>query len=127
MNALGGPLVCPKPRRIGRISGERGPSQLDLELVDIFLTKGGEQSVDSTPPFFCGSPPTRSANPIVNDARFGEVAVAPVNDFFLNPNPLTPAGCARTKFGFAPAPVRIDGFDCLDGNRTRGRGISAVA
>jgi len=152
-----GPLICPKPRRIGQLSGVSGPirslrwqscQQVDpsdlkagVELLDLFLTKGGEFPVDSTPPFFCGSPPTRSANPLVNDARFGEAA--PVNLLPLpNPSPIplsspvpipAPAaatartGCARTKFGFAPAAVRTEGFDCLDRGCSRSRGIPAVA
>lgn len=92
--------------------------------------------MDSMPPFFCGSPPTRSANPVVQDARFGEAA--PVNILVPNPVPISvvapvPAsgsartGCARTKFGFAPAKVRVEGFDCLDNNRRQSRGIPAVA
>lgn len=104
------------------------------------LQQGGDDPVDSTPPFFCGSPPTRSANPLVNDARFGEAA--PDNFPLPNPNPIpmaspvpipapspasARAGRARTKLGFAPAAVRIEGFDCLDRGRSRSRGIPAVA
>ncbi|ONK81754.1 uncharacterized protein A4U43_C01F32540 [Asparagus officinalis] len=87
-----GPLVCPKPRRI------RPDITAEVDLLDIFLSKGEENLVDS--PFFCGSPPSRSANPIVNDSRFGELV--PLNDPLPVPAPvpvLTRAGCAWAKFG----------------------------
>ncbi|XP_020264453.1 uncharacterized protein LOC109840287 [Asparagus officinalis] len=78
------PVFCPKPRRVGQLAVPdplrpmrwQASPQSDLcdkagaELLDIFLTKGGE--VAMSPPFFAGSPPTRSANPVVNDARFAE-------------------------------------------------------
>ncbi|OAY67118.1 hypothetical protein ACMD2_12569, partial [Ananas comosus] len=133
------PVFCPKPRRLGPLSpvdpvrplrwhvshqADLSEPKAGAELLDLFLTKGGDQSnVASSPPFFCGSPPTRSTNPLVRDARFGEAGPAGPG-----PNPVQPPsprkGCVRAKFGLAPAAVRVEGFDC--GGR-RSRGITAVA
>ncbi|XP_010907501.1 uncharacterized protein [Elaeis guineensis] len=150
-----GPVVCPKPRRLTQLAVGvdtlRPPrwqpcSHAELpceskgatELLDIFLTKGGEASqvALSSPPFFCGSPPCRASNPLVHDARFGEDK--PIGPFLL-PQAIPPCppvgppatsssrkGCGPTKFGLKPAAMRIEGFDCLDRDR-RGCGITAIA
>lgn len=151
-------VVCPKPRRLGLLAhavtdpirslrwqishqAEACDSKAGIELLDIILAKGAHGSdgtmgqVASSPPFFCGSPPSRAPNPLVHDARFGDEKLTPLTA------PPTPAGkssspstssssarkgCVRTKFGLAPAAVRIEGFDCLDRDRRSCR-ISAVA
>ncbi|PPD95619.1 hypothetical protein GOBAR_DD07373 [Gossypium barbadense] len=102
----GGLVVCPKPRRIGVLANNPNRSlrlhlshqaevsdlRAGAELLDIILKKedfGIEQSatqVASSPPFFCGSPPSRVSNPLVQDAQF--------------------RGCVRMKFGLKPATVR---------------------
>lgn len=93
---------------------------------------GGERSayqVASSPPFYCGSPPSRASNPVVQDAQFGSEMITP-----LPPSPLSPSsssarkggGFVRMKFGHKPATVRIEGFDCLSRDR-RNCSISAVA
>ncbi|KAG1334790.1 hypothetical protein COCNU_03G009090 [Cocos nucifera] len=138
------PVFCPKPRRLAPLSTAADPvrplrwhatHQADLsdskagaDLLDLFLTKGGEQ-VASSPPFFCGSPPSRAANPVVQDARFGEdrppapIAALPVP----SGSPMSPRkGFVRAQFGLKPAAVRIEGFDCLNRDR-RSCGITAVA
>jgi hypothetical protein len=105
------------------------------------------------PPLFCGSPPRRASNPVVHDSRFGMdypppmpvplpglpavVAAAPVAVAVARPNPrpsvapsMSPRGasCARARFAFQPAAVRVEGFDCLDRSRGgRGHGITAMA
>ncbi|KAK9105735.1 hypothetical protein Scep_022579 [Stephania cephalantha] len=160
------PVLCPKPRRLGVFNhavndpvkplrwylshqAELNDSKAGMELLDIILTKGGsgvEQSVTqaaSSPPFFCGSPPSRASNPLIQDARFGEEKLfaspySPLSIPVHNPStsssaspPPTPtsstrkAGCVRAKFGHKPA-VRIEGFDCLDRDR-RNCSIPAVA
>ncbi|XP_029130965.1 uncharacterized protein LOC109816901 isoform X1 [Cajanus cajan] len=94
--------------------------------------------VASPPPFFCGSPPSRVANPLIQDARFGEEnfsplsppswAVAPAAVSGLPPSPSSSArkgGCVRANFGNNPS-VRIEGFDCLDRDR-RNCSIPALA
>ncbi|RWW25401.1 hypothetical protein GW17_00010250 [Ensete ventricosum] len=74
---------------------------------------------------------SRVANPVVHDARFGEdrppAPFAPLPLTQSGP-PLSPSqGCAHAKFGLKPAAVRIEGFDCLDRDRRRCSGITAVA
>ncbi|TKY44712.1 hypothetical protein E2542_SST30990 [Spatholobus suberectus] len=145
-------VVCPKPRRLGLLNhstfdnhirpyrppfinyqSEIEDSGVGAELLDIILPKGGcyaERSggqVASSPPFFCGSPPSRASNPVIQDEQFGHgnenfgpFSLAP-------PSPSSSArGCVRMKFGHTPAAVRIEGFDCLSRDR-RNRSISAVA
>ncbi|GAB4828841.1 hypothetical protein Ancab_018501 [Ancistrocladus abbreviatus] len=152
-------VVCPKPRRIGFLNGtmndpsrhlrlhlshqaELADSKAGMELLDIILTKGGhgaERStaqVASSPPFFCGSPPRRVSNPLIQDARFREEKFPPMSPL-PSPIPAPPAGsassptsarkggCVRANFGNNPA-VRIEGFDCLDRDR-RNCSIPALA
>ncbi|XP_010265134.1 PREDICTED: uncharacterized protein LOC104602954 isoform X1 [Nelumbo nucifera] len=155
------PVVCPKPRRLGLLNHaindsirplrwqpssqpEFCESKAGTELLDIILTKGcygADQSVTqvaSSPPFFCGSPPSRAANPLIQDARFGDdkfTSVAPVpvpvpvpvpSGLSSSPSSSTrKGGCVRSTFGNKPA-VRIEGFDCLDRDR-RNCSIPAVA
>ncbi|KAL0424745.1 UNVERIFIED_CONTAM: hypothetical protein Sradi_1009300 [Sesamum radiatum] len=150
-------VVCPKPRRLGLIHTTLDPSyarplrwhmshqQEDCdakagnELLDIILAKGGSSSdqsvaqIASSPPFFCGSPPSRVSNPLIQDARFGDEKFTPVSPKAI-PIPSGPApspsstrkgGCVRANFGNNPA-VRVEGFDCLDRDR-RNCSIPALA
>ncbi|KAL6007463.1 hypothetical protein ACLOJK_032961 [Asimina triloba] len=120
-----------------------GPSNYPnfLELIYRFRGSHGSDNslgqVASSPPFFCGSPPSRAPNPLVHDARFGDekltpLTSAPPTSAGKSSSPSTTSsssarkGCVRTKFGLAPAAVRIEGFDCLDRDRRSCR-ISAVA
>ncbi|XP_060183586.1 uncharacterized protein LOC132613541 [Lycium barbarum] len=134
-------VVCPKPRRISPMRSLRWhvshqqdlcDSRAGADLFDIILTKGGgsvDQSaaqVASSPPFFCGSPPSRVSNPLIQDAHFGDEKVTPVSPraipipFGLASSPSSSTrkgGCvSRANFGHNPA-VRIEGFDCLDRDR----------
>ncbi|XWS34983.1 hypothetical protein CRYUN_Cryun21dG0084900 [Craigia yunnanensis] len=154
-------MVCPKPRRLGLLNtsfndhpvrslrwqlsnqAELYDSKTGSDLLDMILTKGGcgvEQNciqVASSPPFFCGSPPSRVANPLIQDARFGdEKIITPLSPRSPIPPPwgspsLSPSsstrkgGCIRVNFGSNPA-VRVEGFDCLDRDR-RNCSIPALA
>lgn len=125
-------VVCPKPRR--------------LNPLDTILAKGDSEieqfwpQVASSPPFFCGSPPSRVGNPLVQDARFGDDNFSPLSPSSwvvvpapsgLPPSPSSSSasarkgGCVRANFGNNPA-VRIEGFDCLDRDR-RNCSIPALA
>jgi hypothetical protein len=93
-------------------------SKAGEDLLDIFRRK---ESVSSrSPPFFLGSPPSRAANPLAQDARFGDEKLNTVSPSL---SPLLPSasrvksGCGRMKFGVKPATVRVEGFDCLNRDR----------
>lgn len=143
-------VVCPKPRRLGLSDPyvhdhhfrpslrwpiihqtEIGDSKAGAELLDIILTKGNcaEKScnqVASSPPFFCGSPPSRASNPVIQDEHFGNENVIALSQAPPSPSARKGRGCVRMKFGHTPAPVRVEGFDCLSTDR-RNCSISAVA
>ncbi|KAG8489291.1 hypothetical protein CXB51_017339 [Gossypium anomalum] len=131
-----GPVVCPNPRRLGVLTNnpikpfrlhmshqaDVSESKASAELLDIILNKGdlwAEQpaaQVASSPPFFCGSPPSRTTNPVVQDARFGDERVAALSAS-QSPSPSQSAhkgGCVRMSFGLKPAAIRVEGFDCLN-------------
>ncbi|XP_022738761.1 uncharacterized protein LOC111291349 [Durio zibethinus] len=143
-------VVCPKPRRIALFNSsaqdhirifswstnccqtEIADSQARTELLDLILNKGGyggeksNNQVASSPPFFCGSPPSRASNPVIEDDKFNKKKQLPT---ILSPSPSSrtaASGCVRMKFGHKPAAVRIEGFDCLNRDR-RNCSISAVA
>ncbi|XVF12311.1 hypothetical protein REPUB_Repub08aG0105200 [Reevesia pubescens] len=147
-------VVCPKPRRVGLFNSsahdltrtfrwptncyqtEMADSKAGTELLDVILTKGGygaergSNQVASSPPFYCGSPPSRASNPVIQDVQFNnEKLLHPLS----SPAPPSPSsriaggGCVRMKFGHKPAAVRIEGFDCLSRDRGCKHSISAVA
>ncbi|GMP83310.1 hypothetical protein CsSME_00037271 [Camellia sinensis var. sinensis] len=152
-------VVCPKPRRLGLLNtglndqfrplrwhmsyqSELCESKAGTELLDTILTKGGygaEQSctqVASSPPFFCGSPPSRVSNPLIQDARFGDDKFTPISPRSIpipsgsglsssSASSSRKGGCVRANFGNNPA-VRVEGFDCLDRDR-RNCSIPALA
>ncbi|XAR72348.1 hypothetical protein NMG60_11018955 [Bertholletia excelsa] len=159
-------VVCPKPRRLGLLNpgvsdpvrplrrilavdysinshhAGLGESDAGTGLLDIILPKGGNGAdqfcaqVASSPPFFCGSPPSRVSNPVIQDARFGDEKFTPISPRSIPvpsglPASSSPAtsgrkgGCVRASFGNNPA-VRIEGFDCLDRDR-RSCSIPALA
>ncbi|KAG4398444.1 hypothetical protein AAZX31_08G040700 [Glycine max] len=141
-------VICPKPRRLGLINhssintqirpsrhpiisfqSEVEDSGVGAELLDIILPKencylerSGGQVVASSPPFFCGSPPSRASNPLIQDEQFGNGNFSP----FTEASSSSARGCVPKKFGHTPAAVRIEGFDCLNRDR-RSCSISAVA
>ncbi|KAG7023234.1 hypothetical protein SDJN02_14259 [Cucurbita argyrosperma subsp. argyrosperma] len=140
-------VVCPKPRRLvlqtlpdnDPITAHRWPighaktgnSKAGAEFLDMILAKEsfGENlshQLATSPPFFWGSPPSRTSNPLVQDEQFGNGN----NIYQLCEEPPSPSthkgGCTRMKFGHRPAAVRIEGFDCLDRD-ARNCSISVVA
>lgn len=157
------PLVCPKPRRVNLFGSavsepvrplrwqmcyqQEQPydSKAGAELLDLILAKGGgygatpDQTctqVASSPPYFCGSPPSRVSNPLIQDARFGDDSVSPISPKSMIPNPASGASpsssarkvgsSVRPNYGNKPA-VRIEGFDCLDRDNRRNRSVPALA
>lgn len=65
----------------------------------------------SSPPFLFGSPPCRTANPLVQDAHFG---VERLTNMHRTPTDLAlpRSPHAREQFGKKPATVRVVGFHC---------------
>ncbi|KAL5205929.1 hypothetical protein ABZP36_034138 [Zizania latifolia] len=147
------PLFCPKPRRpvvpLRFHQSSHSDAGAGMDLLDLLLSKGEESNLAAAspqPPLFCGSPPRRASNPVVHDSRFGldcppmpawPVVVAAPAPVVVRPTPrpaappMSPrggAGCARARFAFQPAAVRVEGFDCLDrGRGGRSHGITAMA
>ncbi|KAL3575070.1 hypothetical protein D5086_023171 [Populus alba] len=143
-------VVCPKPRKLLLLNPslceqirplrlsvnhhtEMADSKARAELLDIILTKGGNGGdkpgfqVASSPPFYCGSPPSRASNPVIQDVQFGNEKITP-----LSPAPPSPStssssarkggSCVRMKFGDMPAVV-------MEGDRGRedvGHDLSSV-
>ncbi|KAJ6318314.1 hypothetical protein OIU76_013783 [Salix suchowensis] len=139
------PVACPIPRRLGLLSDHPSRSlrfqfshQSELcdsiagtDFLEIILTKGYgmdnqsfcKQVSSSPPPFFCGSPPSRVGNPLIQDARFGDERFTPFSPVTPIPTPMDlssssprKGGLVRASFGNKPG-VRIEGFDCLDRDR----------
>jgi hypothetical protein len=141
-------MICPKPRRLGVFNPSADghvpiqPQRFSLirhtevgdstgaELLDILAKGRGEKlgtPVALSPPFFSGSPPSRTSNPVVRDARFCDEKTPP--SFYpaaTSPSPSSrmSGGCTWVKFGQTPAAVRVEGFDCHSRDR---RSISAMA
>ncbi|KAM0043573.1 hypothetical protein Hdeb2414_s0010g00342821 [Helianthus debilis subsp. tardiflorus] len=126
-------VVCPKPRRLRLLNESiissssahihQTESKSRTELLDMILTKecyDGEKvtnPIPSSPPFFCGSPPNRASNPLVQDALFGKEDPNPFSHAFeASPSSSARGSCAR---GQKHPAVRVVGFNS--------RGISAVA
>lgn len=111
-------VICPKPRRPTTIScpvneylkpSRRRRSQATVrpegdagfDLLDIFLSKGGCGDISNfgcSPPYFSGSPPSRTGNPLIHDVEFLQQRAQSV---------LSHRG--PTSFGGNPV-VRVEGF-----------------
>ncbi|KAL0920985.1 hypothetical protein M5K25_008008 [Dendrobium thyrsiflorum] len=134
------PVICPKPRRTaaGDLGGwtlarlaDPSDSVPANDLLHILLPKMVGEPVEQSGPiqsFFCGSPPTRSTNPIVLDTRFGEaIPVQPVQSSTKPGSSDPQIGLDRTRHNLTANVIRIEGFDCLNRNCSCTRGIPAVA
>jgi len=140
-------VVCPKPRRMNLVNhssmnnhirpmrrpmsyqSEIEDSGVGAELLDIILPKDScnpESDRSWESPFFCGSPPSRASNPVIQDEQFGNGNFSPFAVASSSPSSSSARGCVPVKFGHAPAAVRVEGFDCLSRDRSN-RSISAVA
>ncbi|OIV90926.1 hypothetical protein TanjilG_16886 [Lupinus angustifolius] len=136
-------LICPKPRRLA-LFNDLSSCSFGSNPLDTILTKGDceeEQfwpDMSSPPSYFFGSPPSRVANPLVHDARFGDVNFPPFSSLSRvvvpgpsglssspSPSSARKGGCVRANFGNNPG-VRVEGFDCLDRDR-RNCSIPALA
>ncbi|XP_010498751.1 PREDICTED: uncharacterized protein LOC104776363 [Camelina sativa] len=127
-------LVCPKPRRPNNVvrplrlhysqsgAADACDSKAGEDLLDIIRRKEESGSfVASSHPFFLGSPPSRAANPLTQDARFGDEKLNPISPslspLLSSTSRFKGGGCGRVKYGVKPATVRVEGFDCLNRDR----------
>ncbi|CAN6724304.1 unnamed protein product [Malus baccata var. baccata] len=130
-------VVCPKPRRLGLLNdlvrsfrwhfshqAEFCDSNAGFDILDNILTKGSfgvEQflctEMASQHPFYNGSPPSRVANPLIQDAQFGDEQL--ISSSALSPIPAL--SCQLSK----PV-VKVEGFDCRDKDQ-RNRNIPTLA
>ncbi|XP_061348608.1 uncharacterized protein LOC133293984 [Gastrolobium bilobum] len=141
-----GPVICPKPRRLGVLmnmpvlplrwhlsqQAEGFDSKAGAELLDIILKRESYGEEFPNLQYFCGSPPVRAANPLTQDARFGDEEHTRTSTISSPSGLMSPSsashkgGCARMKLGLKPAAVRVEGFDCLSRD-CQNSGIPAVA
>lgn len=119
-----------------------GIQVVSTSSIDLFWTSfqggyGAEQpsaQIASSPPFFSGSPPSRVANPLIQDARFGDEKLNPISPSIVaspgqSSSPSSSSrkgGCVRANFGDKPA-MRVEGFDCMKRDDRRNRSIPALA
>ncbi|KAJ7561900.1 hypothetical protein O6H91_03G046600 [Diphasiastrum complanatum] len=116
-------VICPKPRRVAHMlypcpdvlkiprrprshSVSRADADPGFEILDIFLSKGGlgESPISAcSPPYFCGSPPSRSSNPLIHDVQFIHQRFTPSPSVLSQPN-----SCESSRGG-KPL-VRVEGF-----------------
>lgn len=115
-------VICPKPRRPTNIicpvnefmkpsrrrrsqTTVRPEGEAGFEILDIFLSKGGYGEISNfgcSPPYFCGSPPNRSGNPLIHDVQFLHQRAQSVLSQQI-------ASCGPSSYGANPA-VRVEGF-----------------
>ncbi|XP_024395303.1 uncharacterized protein [Physcomitrium patens] len=126
-------VLCPRPRRPANAScpvydsvkpSRRHKSKSSacpegvvcFELLDIFVSKGGYRDISgfsSSPPTFCGSPPSRAGNPLIHDAAF--LHQRPTSNLSMQMN-----SCGPSSYSAKPT-VRIEGFGAF------GSEVSALA
>ncbi|XP_073000675.1 uncharacterized protein [Typha latifolia] len=55
-------VMCPKPRKCGRLNRDNNELRVSTDLSDIILCK-------ASPPYYAGSPPIRTRNPLIHDSQ----------------------------------------------------------
>ncbi|XP_047095700.1 uncharacterized protein LOC124708072 isoform X1 [Lolium rigidum] len=127
-------VICPQPRRLSRppflmepvtrasakpngtLQVYRADSASDI--LDLILSKN-DPDVDTDPgsqvTFFCGSPPVRTNNPVVNDPQFGRntPSFSPLGSSPFSKMLGGRAEVGSPSCGASSSPkVRIEGFAC---------------
>ncbi|XP_008797093.2 uncharacterized protein LOC103712367 isoform X2 [Phoenix dactylifera] len=134
--SIPGELICPQPRRPTRVPcfmdnlnriGPKPKSILPVhrgdcgpEILDIILNKDdpdGDSDMNNQAGFFCGSPPVRTNNPVVQDAKFAkqtrDLASPLGNSFGIKPAGRVERGSPSCGSSFGGSPkARIEGFAC---------------
>ncbi|KAL8472579.1 hypothetical protein ACS0TY_029058 [Phlomoides rotata] len=109
-------VVCPKPRRAAPLKSHirnDAASKAGAELLGQIHRKDkfeAEQcaTLSSSPPFFFGSPPCRTRNPVVQDEHFRVEKLSFIHEALNTERPAH----ARKQLGEKQAFVRVEGFDC---------------
>ncbi|CAN6695024.1 unnamed protein product [Malus baccata var. baccata] len=111
-------VVCPKPRRLGLLNdpAEFCDSNVGSDILDNILIKGFFGH-----PFYSGSPPSRVANPLIQDARFRDEQL--ISSSALSP---IPALSGQSSSPSSKPAVSVVGFDCRDRDQ-RNRNIPTLA
>ncbi|OAY73629.1 hypothetical protein ACMD2_21427 [Ananas comosus] len=130
-------ILCPEPRwatrapvavdNLSRFSSKSRcleplqKAELGLGILDIILSKNEPEDafdIDGESPFFSGSPPERTTNPIIRDPNF-------VNQSSSTASPIKPSsrvhrGSPSCAPAFSTNPIRrIEGFSCNESDNHR--------
>lgn len=129
-------VMCPKPLQAKVLSQlfvgplfryhlsqqvEGYDSKCEPDALDIILKETYEEEQANlaplSPPYFFGSPPVRSGNPLIQDSQF--VYEKNVSAFLSSSSSASSdfsspkkGGCVGMKPGLNTAMVRVEGFDC---------------
>ncbi|CAM6109675.1 unnamed protein product [Calypogeia fissa] len=122
-------VICPKPRRVTNVSCPpaeflktsrrrrshssqvRAEGEAGFEILDIFLSRSGfgdSSSFGCSPPYFCGSPPSRSGNPLIHDVQFTHQRIPSAQSSLSSLVSQQKSFCAAS-YGANPS-VRVEGF-----------------
>lgn len=137
----GAEVICPQPRRVIRVpcvfdsldnsspktKSSYHPHKVNhaLDFWDFIFSKDEFEVDPNNHGFFCGSPPVRTNNPLINDAEFAKLNHLPASPL-SNCHVIKPAvhDSGSPSHGTSPK-IRVEGFAC--GSPDSPRVVSALA
>ncbi|KAL3680981.1 hypothetical protein R1sor_023937 [Riccia sorocarpa] len=124
-------VICPKPRRVTNVScpapdflkpsrrrrshtsQSRAEGEAGFEILDIFLSRSGygdSSNFGCSPPYYCGSPPSRSGNPLIHDVQFTHIQrIPPAPSVLSSLSSQQKKSSCGPVYGGNPS-VRVEGF-----------------